>query len=279
MIRIFIAAGIGHQTDVQHRCYDRTATVGEMRTTVKNTPDSTPIILKHGGGNTAITAIRTDGRESLTLIAAPLESWAKIERIQKETLTAGELRRAFKCLPDGCKVVVKYKEGGTGAVYGIEKQTPPPPDTVKPAPKPEPEPEPQPLPYREVKPQRLTVYRLALIVGGMDGSGIRNKRAASLTVGDLRKELEGLPEELRVIAAHRAKSASLEEIRHFGEDLKIRPGNYSASGAQNAAVKSVTAGELLEALRGLPDEGRVIAGIGTENAAVYGIQKLTRPEL
>ena len=249
MTKIFIAAGIGHQTDVQHRCYDRTATVGEMRPTIKNTPDNTPIILKHGGENTAITAIRTDGRESLTLIAAPLESWAKIERIQKETLTAGELRRAFKCLPDGCTVVVKYKEGGTGAVYGIEKQTPPPPDTVKPAPKPEPEPEPRPLPYREVKPQRLTVYRLALIVGDMDGSGIR------------------------------AKSASLEEIRRSGEDLKIRPGNYSACGAQNAAAKSVTAGELLEALRGLPDEGRVIAGIGTENAAVYSIQKMTRPEL
>lgn len=279
MIRIFIAAGIGHQADVQRRCYDCTATVGKMRATVKNTPDRAPIILKHDGGNTAITAIRTDGRESLTLIAAPLESWAKIERIQKETLTAGELRRAFKCLPDGCKVVVKYKEGGTGAVYGIEKQTPPPPDTVKPAPKPEPEPQPLPLPYREVKPQRLTVYRLALIVGVMDGSGIRNKRAVSLTVGELRKELEGLPEELRVIAARRAESASLEEIRHFGEDLKIRPGNYSASGAQKAAVNSVTAGELLEALRGLPDEGRVIAGNGTELAAVYSIQKMTRPEL
>lgn len=279
MIRIFIAAGIGHQTDVQHRCYDRTATVGEMRTTVKNTPDRAPIILKHGGENTAITAIRTDGRESLTLIAAPLESWAKIERIQKETLTAGELRRAFKCLPDGCKVVVKYKEGGTGAVYGIEKQTPPPPDTVKPAPKPEPEPEPQPLPYREEPPRPLIVYRLALIAGEMDGGGLIAKRAGSLTVKELRKGIEDLPKDLRVIVITREKTAALEDIRRNGEDLKIRPGTFTISGAQNAAENSKTAGELLDALQGLPDDGRIFAGIGTETAAVYSIQKLTRPEL
>lgn len=117
-----IAAGVGYSTDLQNRVQRNTITVGDVRQKVNNTSDGFPLVIRHNGESAPVTGIKTLFPHSVILIAGEFSVYhAFSDRMRKNTVSAGDLRRAIKLLPEKCKISVKYQDSSAAPIYGLEK--------------------------------------------------------------------------------------------------------------------------------------------------------------
>lgn len=119
----------------------------------------------------------------------------------------------------------------------------------------------------------MAIY--ALSAGEYSQQGREKIGRSTVTAEELRKDLQGLPEDSSLVFFHGGKAAAVEYFRKDGpEAMRIKAGTYKKTGAYTASMGSRTTGELLEALKDVPGSCRVYAYDGLFSAAIYGGQKM-----
>lgn len=119
---LVITAGKGYDSDLQSRVHRNTVTVGEIRQKIRNTSDSVPLVIKHNGDLIPITGIKTTLPLLVTAVAGETGKYTVFcDRMRSDTLTAGDLRRAMKQIPEKCPMTVRYQDGSIAPIYSLER--------------------------------------------------------------------------------------------------------------------------------------------------------------
>ncbi len=126
----------------------------------------------------------------------------------------------------------------------------------------------------------MSVIRFAFATGEFKKYGMAQSAKSCATVGELREELKGVPDETRIVAYHQGDVAAITGFhKTVGERFSAVTGSFVRMALlQNAIIKSMTVGQLRAELLLLPKDYVVTCIQDGLSAPVYGFHKVCRTE-
>lgn len=126
----------------------------------------------------------------------------------------------------------------------------------------------------------MSVIRFAFATGEFKQYGMAQSARSCATVGELREELKGVPDETRIVLYHQGEVAPVLGFKKtIGERFSAVAGNFVRMALlQSAVIQSMTVGQLRAELLLLPKDYVVTSIKDGLSAPVYGFQKVCKTE-